>query len=273
MKILITLLFITVCISGVFAQTEQKSADEIARELSNPVSALGSLIFQGNYAQWGGSAQDVTSQNTSTLTFLPTLPVSLKTGNLIFRPIVPVSAGLTVDQYGNWQKKRGLGDLGLMAMYGYIFKSGIVLGGGPNFLFPTATDEAIGSGQFQVGPSAVFAFIRKWGVFGGLWQHYYGVGHGDDNVNLGTFQAFYWFGIGNGWQVGGSPTLTANYVNAIDTDFSVPVNLGLAKTVIVGKMPLKLTLQGQYFVTRPDYAGQSWGVFFQITPVIKLPWG
>ncbi len=65
--------------------------------------------------------------------------------------------------------------------------------------------------------------------------------------------------------------MTANYVGGIDTNYSVPVNLGFAKTVILGKMPLKLSFQGQYFLTRPDFAGASWGVFFQVTPVIKLP--
>lgn len=252
-----------------------KSADEIARELSNPVGSMASIIIQGNYVGWGGSAPDVSNQNTSTITLLPTIPVPLKKGNLLFRPIVPFSAGLNVDDNGNWVKERGLGDIGLIAMYGYNFKSGFVLGGGANVLFPTATQPSLGSDQYQLGPAAVFAVIKKWGVVGGLWQHYFGVGsvtEGAERVNLGTFQAFYWFGIGNGWQIGGSPTMTANYVGAVDTDFSVPVNLGVAKTVILGKMPLKLTLQGQYFVTQPDVAGASWGVFFQITPVVKLPW-
>ncbi len=262
---------------SVFAQetSPEKTADEIARELSNPVGTMASIIIQGNYVGWGGSAPGITNQNTSTLTLLPTIPVPLKKGNLIFRPIVPFSAGLTVDDNGNWQKERGLGDVGLIAMYGYNFKGGFVLGGGLNVLFPTATRPSIGAGQYQFGPTAVFAIIRKWGVLGGLWQHYFGVSEVDDGVdkvNLGTFQAFYWFGIGNGWQVGGSPTMTANYVGAIDTKYSVPVNLGIAKTVILGKMPLKLTVQGQYFVTQPDFAGASWGVFFQITPVVKLPW-
>ena len=34
---------------------------------------------------------------------------------------------------------------------------------------------------------------------------------------------------GNGWQIGGSPIPTANYIPASDVDFSVPVNLGFAK--------------------------------------------
>ena len=277
MKSTFLFLICTMILPGLlFAQEKEKekTADEIAQELSNPVGALASLIVQGNYVKWGGSAPDIGNQNTSTITFLPTIPVPLKKGNLIIRPVIPFSSGLNFEN-NEWEKETGLGDIGLIAMYGYNFESGIVLGGGMNVLFPTASKPSIGSDQYQLGPAAVFAFIRKWGVLGGLWQHYFGVGdldEGTDRVNLGTFQAFYWFGVGNGWQIGGSPTMTANYVGGIDTSYSIPVNLGIAKTVILGRMPLKLTVQGQYFLTRPDVAGASWGVFFQVTPVVKLPW-
>ena len=50
------------------------------------------------------------------------------------------------------------------------------------------------------------------------------------------------------------------------------MNLGFAKTFILGKTPVKTTLQGQYFATRPDVVGPDWGFFFQITPVIRVPW-
>ena len=141
--------------------------------------------------------------------------------------------------------------------------------------FPTASNESIGKDQFQLGPSIVFAYIQKWGVLGFLWQHWWGVGsipEDRDKVNVSTVQLFYWFGIGDGWQIGGSPSPSANYVAAAETEYSVPFNLGIAKTVIIGEMPLKFTVQGQYFVTRPVSVGPNWGIFFQIAPVIELPW-
>jgi len=48
---------------------------------------------------------------------------------------------------------------------------------------------------------------------------------------------------------------------------------GVARTFIAGKTPIKATIQVQYFVTRPENFGPSWRVFFQITPVVELPWG
>jgi hypothetical protein len=132
----------------------------------------------------------------------------------------------------------------------------------------------MGKGQYQLGPAAIFGLIKPWGVLGGFWQHWWGLNpdEGEDRVNVGTLQLFYWFSLGGGWQVGGSPIPTANYVSATEADFTVPINFGAAKTFVLGTMPLKTTLQGQYFIARPDVAGPSWGVFLQVTPVVKVPW-
>ena len=260
-----------------FAQEEdnKSDADEIARKLSNPVGSLASLTFQGTYAQWGGSLEGVSNQNTSSLVFMPTLPFKTKKATISVRPSFPVSAAPTINDQGQWKKKRGFGDIGIMALYGVTYENGLILGLGPTMFFPTASNEFVGSGQFQLGPAALVGLLKKWGVVGVLWQHWWGIGNleaDETRVNLGTTQLFYWFGVGGGWQVGGSPIPTANYVAGQDIQYSVPLNLGIAKTLILGKMPLKFTVQGQYFVTRPDLLGPSWGVFFQITPVIKVPW-
>ena len=258
-----------------YAQENKKSADEIAQELSNPVSTLASMTFQGTYTGWDGNLENASSQHTSTLVFMPTIPFKLKKGSISVRPSFPVAAAPTINEMGNWENKKGLGDIGVMAMYGEMNENGFIWGAGPSMFFPTASNEYLGKGQFQLGPVALIGVVKKWGVLGVLWQHWWGVTGVDSNntqVNTGTAQLFYWFPAGNGWQIGGSPIPTANYVNATDTEFSIPINLGFAKTVVLGSTPLKFTLQGQYYVTRPETIGPSWGIFFQVTPVISLPW-
>lgn len=255
---------------------DDKSADEIAKELSNPVGALANFTLQGTYTQWDGSLQGASDQNTSTLVFMPTLPFKLWGGNLSIRPSFPFSGSPVLNDQGDWGDKKGFGNIGLMSLWGKKTESGLLWGLGPTMFFPTRSDPALGSDQFQLGPAALIGLLRNWGVIGGLWQHYFGLGkleEGEERVNLGTLQIFYWFSVGKGWQIGGSPLQSANYVSGQDIDFSVPLNLGVAKTVLLGNMPLKFTVQGQYFVTRPDLLGPSWGVFFQIVPVIKVPWG
>jgi hypothetical protein len=260
---------------SVGAQDSAQDADALARELSNPVGSLASLVFQGTYNVWGGSIPGSSDQGSSTLVFMPTLPFSVGGGNLIVRPSLPFVGAPYIDESDNWDKKQGFGDIVLMANWGRKEDSGLLWSVGAVTVFPTASDDLLGADQWQLGPAGILGYLAPWGVIGGLWQHYFGLNEPDgdgEKVNKGTLQIFYWFSLPGGWQVGGSPLTTANYVQAQDVDFSLPLNLGVAKTVMVGSTPLKMTLQGQYFVTRPETLGPDWGVFFQVTPVVRVPW-
>lgn len=259
---------------NVLAQEEKKSADDIARELSNPVSSTASLTLQGTYAAWGGSMEGASDQHSSSLIFMPSLPFKLGKYNLSVRPSFPVAAAPYLNEGGNWDLKRGFGDIGLLGLLGSSTENGFLYAIGPTLFAPTASSSLLGKQQWQAGPAALAGVIKKWGVIGILWQHWWGFGEKDgvDKVNVGTAQLFYWFSAGKGWQVGGSPVTTANYVAGTDIDFVVPLNLGVAKTVMAGNLPIKFTVQGQYFATQPDVLGQKWGIFFQVVPVVNLPW-
>ena len=269
--LLLLFLFLTISISA--QEKTKKTADEIARELSNPVGSLASMVFQGTWSQWDGSLPGASDQSTGALIFLPTLPFKVAGGNLIIRPSFPVVGVPTINTEGQWEKKYGFGDIVLIANWGKMEKSGLLWSFGATSVFPTAA-EGLGSDQFQLGPAAIIGLLKDWGVIGGFWQHWWGLNpaEGEEAVNIGNIQLFYWFGIGNGWQVGGSPIPTANYATGADTKITFPINLGVAKTFMFGTIPLKATVQGQYFITRPESVGPSWGIFFQITPVIRVPW-
>jgi len=253
---------------------EARSVDEVARELSNPVGSTASLVFQGTWSQWGGDLPGADEQSSSALIFLPTLPFKVGSGNLTVRPSFPFAGAPTLDANG-WDKDRGFGDIVILAMWGRAEKSGLLWGFGGTTILPTASSDALGADQWQLGPAALGGFLSKRGVFGALWQHWWGLNQPDGGapkVNTGTLQIFYWFSLAGGWQIGGSPITTANYVSASDVDFSFPLNFGVAKTLMAGNTPIKATIQAQYFVTQPDLLGPSWGVFFQIAPVVRVPW-
>jgi hypothetical protein len=82
----------------------------------------------------------------------------------------------------------------------------------------------------------LFGLLKDWGVPGVLWQHWWGLNsdEGEAKANKGTLQVFYWFSLPGGWQVGGSPIPTANYVAASDIDFTVPLNLGVRQDLRCG---------------------------------------
>lgn len=255
-------------------ESEEKSVEDVARELSNPVGSLASMVFQGTWTRWGGDAPGIGDQSSSALIFLPTLPFKMGSGNLTLRPSFPVAGTPVPNANGKWDKDKGFGDIVLLAMWGRAEENGFLWGAGGTTIFPTASKESLGQDQWQLGPAALAGFLSAKGVFGALWQHWWGITGPDvgEKVNTGTLQLFYWFSLAGGWQVGGSPVTTANYVTATDTDFSFPLNFGVAKTLIAGSTPIKATIQAQYFLTQPDLVGPSWGVFFQITPVVSVPW-
>jgi len=89
---------------------------------------------------------------------------------------------------------------------------------------------------------------------------------------LTALQVSYWFNVGNGYQVGGAPTITYNW-SADDSDeaWTVPVNLGLAKTIMMGKTPVKLKFEGIYYIDQPDSFGPQFGFALTISPVIQNP--
>jgi hypothetical protein len=56
-----------------------------------------------------------------------------------------------------------------------------------------------------------------------------------------------------------------------DDRLTVPIGLGVTKTVRFGQVPVKLRAEVHYSVVRPESYGEQWNIRFQITPVIKSP--
>ena len=170
-----------------------QSAAEVARELSNPVGSLASLNLQVNYNQWGGSAPGVGDQSTGSIVFLPVLPFKVGSGNLAVRPSFPFAGVPVIDSdTGEWTKKRGFGDMAILTNWGRKEESGLLWGFGGTFILPTASNDALGQGQWQAGPSALLGLLKEWGVVGVLWQHWFGLNadEGEDKANKGTLQVF-----------------------------------------------------------------------------------
>ena len=48
----------------------------------------------------------------------------------------------------------------------------------------------------------------------------------------------------------------------------MPIGIGVGKVVKFGRLPVKISLAGQYMVMQPDPVGQKWNVQIQLTPVL-----
>jgi hypothetical protein len=263
-----------------FAQ-QRKSADEVAKELSNPAGSLASLSNNIEYTTFKGELPGADDQDAWSYSFQPVLPfpVGDKGRRVIFRPLVPVPLNQPVfdADTGKFDSKNvNLGDISFDLVYaGTEMKTkhdGFLWGIGAAGTLPTATDDDLGGNQWRLGPEAFGGIIRQWGLVGALVSHQWDLGgSNDDAYSVTAAQYFYAIGLGQGWQIASSPVITYDWQADSDDAWTVPLGIGLAKTTSLGGKPWKFQAQVQYYVEQPDAFGPEWLLKFTVTPVIKNP--
>jgi hypothetical protein len=248
------------------SSTGEESASELNRQLTNPVSSIWSIAnqfnnFELNNGQW--------SNNWN---FQPVMPVSLtKDWNLITRPVMPFYNIVPHEiSPGEFARDAGLGDLALLELLSPAHSGNWVLGAGPTAIFPTATSGFTGQGKWQLGPSVVVGYLTKQFFLGVFPQQWWSIGgeHGRPDTNQMNLQPIATLFFGEGWSIGYSGNILADWTAPSPDVWTVPVGLGLAKVVKLGRLPIKIQLAVQYMPVHPRISGQEWNVQVSITPVI-----
>jgi hypothetical protein len=220
--------------------------------------------------------EGASSQNSLAMNFQPVFPFKLddQGSNLMIRPSIPVVWQPSYNASNDgFDESFGIGDSQLVMFYANTNKeTGFFWGAGPTMQFPTHTDDVLGNDAFMIGPAAYAGVMGKWGVVGAFPQHWWNIGGGDGYTSFTATQLFYWFSVGGGYQIGGAPIITYDWA-ADDSDnaWTIPVNLGVAKTIMIGKLPVKLKFEGIYYAEHADAFGPHWGLQFTMTPVIPNP--
>jgi len=259
----------------------EKSADEIAKELSNPAGALASLFTSLEYTTYKGDLPDADDQDSWAFSFQPVLPfpVGDKGRRIIFRPLI----GLPFNQ-PVFDIKKGkfddadpnLKDITFDLVYaGTEMKdkhNGYLWGIGMAGTLPTATDDDLGGDQWRAGPEIFAGIIRKWITIGVVLNHQWDIGGSNDETHSVTAgQYFYAIGMGDGWQIASGPNFSYDWEADSDQAWTLPVGIGLAKTTDIGNTHVKFQGQVQYFVEQPDAFGPEWLLKFTATPVVSNP--
>ena len=170
----------------------------------------------------------------------------------------------------------GFGDMyyvGLFSPKAGIKHSGggtSVWGVGFDLSFPTASEDILGDGKWSAGPSALYVYLgQKWKV-GGLAQQYFDfAGDGDrDSVNLTNLQYFIFYSLDEVTSIGAAPNIIINWEADSDDRYTVPIGLGISRTVQMGKVPVRFGLEFHYNVVRPDSVGADWNLRFYIIPAV-----
>ncbi|WP_053972155.1 hypothetical protein [Mangrovimonas sp. ST2L15] len=272
-----------------------KSNDDIAKELSNPNTTLGTMAFPIDVVFYNGDLPDANKQTGSLLNFQPSLPIPLSPGvNLFVRPLVPIYLSQpTFEANGFEQKGVNLGNISADVAVGKTFPSKLIGIVGVFGSFRTASDKALRSNYNLLGPELMVAQIFDWGVLGIMFNHAWSLNSIDADVTSSTVlpddfytstagrketasitagQYFYVYNLSKGWQITGQPTFSYNHKAAKGNKFTFPVGTGVNKITRFGKMPIKLSMQYWYYVASPDSFGPQHQIRLQIAPVVPLPW-
>lgn len=255
--------------------SEEPSLAEIDRQLNNPLTSLWSLTLQDNLGLKEGELIDGTTY-TNLLFFQPAMPVPIGE-RLVFigRPVFPlVSVPNPVPGTGDVDgHTTGFGDLQLFTLLGPSQVEGWVWGAGATFKFPTASMPVLGAGKYQAGPAAMLIHMGKPWIVGLLVQHWQSYAGDDERgeTSQTDLQYIIRYSLPNAWSVGAGPSITVDWEANTNERLTIPVGIGVTKTVRFGDLPVKLRAEVHYSIVRPETFGESWNFRFQITPVIKSP--
>ena len=277
---------------------EQSGGDlgEVGAKLANPLGSLWSLVMNFETPKFfDGNINTGDPEIGADMIFQPVMPIPLYgTGEaqwrLITRPVIPFifrqpsPEGLkfdTVDSrpqlegLDDFDYKSGIGDIQLPALLALPgkYSGNWILGAGPVVLFPTATDDALGSDQWALGPAVVVGYKTKKFTAVLFPNYFWKVGEsGQDDetpdINQGSLLYQFVYNLPDAWQIGFNPTITYNDQAQSKNKWNVPVGLFAGKTIKIGNMPVNIKAGLEYSVVSQETFGKRAAFRFQITPVI-----
>ena len=239
-------------------ENAEASAAELAKKLQNPVANLVSVPIQNNWDFGIGPAGAM----KYTANVQPVIPFSISEDfNIITRTIVPIIYAESPTLGGS--STSGLGDITQS-----FFLSpkepvgGWILGAGPVGYYPTATDSALGAGQWGAGPTLVALRQEHGFTYGILANQIWSLGGwSDQTINATYLQPFVSYT---------TKTYTTFAINTESTynwtasQWTVPVNFMVQQLLKIGKQPVAFQFGYRYYADKPD-GGPDWGLRFAVT--------
>jgi hypothetical protein len=278
-----------------------KSVDQIAREMTNPLAPFTYFDWHIEYRTYQGSMPGASDQTQSGFIFQPVIPFRQKNGKgwvLRFslpyyddQPIYYSDLGYPYGKtgYAEWRMRQEdptlqgenywnpthghTDDLTTELVYGGVNDDGLILQYGLAVIWPVTTDTSNGRQQFILGPEVNIGKMADWGVYGALVSHVIDVAEKKDDFGTGeasqtTIQAYFSYGLGNGWQLISNPIITYDWEGDSGNKLNLPLGLGISKTSRIGNMPLRVSAEIQKYVASTDRFATDWMFRLTISPVL-----
>ena len=235
---------------------------ELAKKLANPIASLISVPIQANYDKNMAQNQEGSQWK---INIQPVIPFSMNENwNVITRTIVPLIDQDDIPVPG--QGESGLGDIVASQFFSpkALTKGGWTWGVGPVWSIPTATEDALGSGKWGIGPTVVALKQSGPWTYGFLWNHIWSFAGDDDrsDVNSTFLQPFVAFVTKTHTTFSLNTESTYNWESE---EWSVPINIMVAQMLKIGKLPVQISLGVRYWADSPEGGPEDWGGRFQFT--------
>lgn len=251
-----------VLLGGIASIAQAQDADQLAKQLSNPIASLTSVPMQFNYDDGVGQLDD---GDRFFLNVQPVIPVSIgEDWNMISRTIVPVVS--QNDVFPGAGSQFGLGDTVQSLFFSpkALTASGWTWGLGPALLLPTATDELLGGEKWGAGPTGVALRQTPTGwTYGVLANHIWSFAGDDDRSDISAtyLQPFLARSLGKGKTISAALESTYDWENE---QWTVPINVGYSKVSRIAKQLVSYQGGVRYYLEGPD-SGAQWGLRFTFT--------
>lgn len=277
---------------GASLHRPQKSLQEIAIELVNPISSLQSLTSEFLYQPHQGKLANADQQTLRSISFTPSFPFHLSNGkNLVLRATIPVNLAQPTYRYPgdssdftDWRIRQEassialngdfyyvhshMSDISYDLAYGDVNDQGLIAMIGIAGVLPTSEDGSGASHLYLLGPEIAVGQKYEWGIAGGWLSHLTSVAGTspdvDHNANLTGLKLFFARDIGNGWQILSNSHITYDWEGAKNNKLLLPLGAGIAKTIRIGSLPVRFVVEAQKYLETPSTFGPDWELKFSM---------
>jgi hypothetical protein len=262
--LLIALLLVTMPVPG-YAQTRTLTEEEkLERDFTDPLSTLPQVLVRDSYTPANYGPGPCTSQvclrdyETNASIIRPLIPRIPPKSLLPFSQLIRPTFTLATVQSSRGGTRTEFGDLPIFDVALLPWpdrqKTGLLIGVGPTFVFPTATSKSAGQGAWQAGPAlgAIYSGIPGL-LVGFIAQNPVSFAYTSPNrppqntlqiqpvLALHLWEKWYLRSADANWTMGwrhNNPTM-------------LPLSIGLGRTIVrPGLPPMSLFVAGQWMAYR-----------------------
>jgi len=165
---------------------------------------------------------------------------------IIPRVSLPIQVTPAPNPTASVAKVTGVGDLNVFATFVVTpDDSPAMVGVGPIYTAPTASNDALGHGKHEVGVAALTVWAKGVILVGGLVNYQIGVGgdSGKPRTQFIAAQPFLMLQLGSGYYLRSAPIW---YFDIEQPTYNVPFGLGAGKVIITEKVVFNLFIEPQF---------------------------